>query len=91
LYETVLERIQSTAKLFRNDKAFYALVEKRSGYDTSSKQLAESKDKLKKRHSELSRLLRKLFEDHAAGLISDENYTLYLGEYQSEQRKSCKS
>lgn len=85
LYEAVLERIQSTAKLFRNDKAFYALVEKRAGADTSLKQLAESKDKLKKRHSELSRLLRKLFEDHATGLISDENYTLFSNEYQSEQ------
>ena len=31
--------------------------------------------------------MRKLFEDHAAGLISDENYTLFSGEYQSEQAK----
>ncbi|MFA6808843.1 MAG: zinc ribbon domain-containing protein [Eubacteriales bacterium] len=54
LYEAVLERIQSTAKLFQNDKAFYALVAKRAGVDNSSEQLAESRNKLKKRHSELS-------------------------------------
>ena len=85
LYGAVLERIQSTAKLFQDDEAFYAMVEQRAGVDNSSKQLAESRDKLKKRHSELSRLLRKLFEDHAAGLIQNENYTLFSGEYQSEQ------
>jgi len=41
LYEAVLERIQSTAQLFQNDEAFYALVSKRAGVDNSSKQLAE--------------------------------------------------
>ncbi|NLK39662.1 MAG: hypothetical protein GX303_05390 [Clostridiales bacterium] len=33
----------------------------------------------------LSKLLLKLFEDHAAGLISDENYIAFTQRYQSEQ------
>ncbi|HHW46445.1 MAG TPA: DUF4368 domain-containing protein [Clostridiales bacterium] len=36
-------------------------------------------------HVNLSTLLFKLFEDHAAGLISDENYVTFTNRYQSEQ------
>ncbi|HOA78526.1 MAG TPA: recombinase family protein [Bacilli bacterium] len=85
LYKVVLERIRATARLLQDDEAFYRLVEEKSGINTSDKQLATERDKLKRRQQELSTLLFKLFEDHAAGLISDENYVAFTNRYQSEQ------
>ncbi len=60
-------------------------MEEKSGLNTSDKQLAAERDKLKRRQQELSSLLFKLFEDHAAGLISNENYVAFTNRYQSEQ------
>ena len=85
LYKAVLERIRATARLLQDDEAFYRLVEEKSGLNTSDQQLATERDKLKRRQQELSILLFKLFEDHAAGLISDENYVAFTNRYQSEQ------
>ncbi len=85
LYNAVLERIITTARLLQDDETFYRLVEEKAGLDTSEKQLATERDKLKRRQQELSTLLFKLFEDHAAGLISDENYVDFSNRYQSEQ------
>lgn len=61
------------------------MVEERVGLDISAQQLTADRDKFKKRQQELSTLLFKLFEDHAAGLISDENYVAFTNRYQSEQ------
>ncbi len=69
----------------QDDESFYRLVEEKSGLNTSDKQLAADSDKLKRRQQELSSLLFKLFEDHAAELISDENYVTFTNRYQSEQ------
>ena len=85
LYKAVLERIRATARLLQDDEAFYRLVEEKSGLNTSDKQLATECDKLKRRQQELSTLLFKLFEDHAAGLIQNENYVAFTNRYQSEQ------
>jgi len=85
LYKAVLERIRATARLLQDDEAFYRLVEEKSGLNTSEKQLATEHDKLKRRQQELSTLLFKLFEDHAAGLIADANYVSFTNRYQSEQ------
>jgi site-specific DNA recombinase len=85
LYKTVLERIRATARLLKDDESFYRLIEEESGLNTSQKQLSADRDKLKRRQQELSMLLFKLFEDHAAGLIADENYVVFTNRYQSEQ------
>jgi hypothetical protein len=69
----------------QDDEAFYRLVEEKAGLNTSVKQLIQDRDKLKRRQKELSTLLFKLFEDHAAGLIADENYVAFTNRYQSEQ------
>ncbi|HHT54923.1 MAG TPA: hypothetical protein GX011_08390, partial [Clostridiales bacterium] len=53
LYKAVLERIRATAKLLQDDEAFYRLVEEKSGLNTSDKQLATERDKLKRRQQEL--------------------------------------
>jgi len=85
LYKAVLERIRATARLLQDDEAFYRLVEEKAGLDTSEMHLMQERDKLKRRQQELSTLLFKLFEDHAAGLISDANYVSFTNRYQSEQ------
>ena len=85
LYKAVLERIRATARLLQDDEAFYRLVEEKTGLIASGLQLVADRDKLKRRQQELSTLLFKLFEDHAAGLISDENYVAFTNRYQSEQ------
>lgn len=85
LYGIVLDKIRSTAQLLQDDDKFIAMVNKRLKQDAPIKKLAEKQAKLEKRQSELSRLLRKLFEDNAAGLISDENYTSMFKVYQDEQ------
>lgn len=85
LYEAVLERIQSTAKLFQDDSSFLDMVSRMAGQDASKRQAAQTQVKLEKRQSELARLLRKLFEDNAAGLVNDENYAVMFKAYQDEQ------
>ena len=85
LYKAVLEHIRATARLLQGDEAFYRLVEQKEGLDTSEMQLMQERDKLKRRQQELSALLFKLFEDHAAELIADANYVSFTNRYQSEQ------
>lgn len=84
----VLERIQSTAKLFQDDSSFLGKVSRRAGQDASKRQAAQTQAKLEKRQSELARLLRKLFEDNAAGLVNDENYAVMFKAYQDEQAEA---
>lgn len=85
LYDAVLERIRNTARLFRDDETFYEMVARQAGLDTSVQQLSSDKNRLTKRRQELSKLLRKLFEEHAIGLLTDENYAAFTEEYQTEQ------
>lgn len=66
LYKAILERIRATARLLQDDEAFYRLAEEKSGLNTSEKQLVAECDKLKRRQRELSALLFKLFDEHAA-------------------------
>lgn len=63
-------------------------MEEKAGLNTSEMQLMQDRDKLKRRQQELSTLLFKLFEDHATGLISDENYVAFTNRYQSEQAEN---
>jgi hypothetical protein len=85
LYGVVLDKIRATARLLEDDDTFLAMVNSRLKQDFQTKRLAEKRTKLEKRQGELTRLLRKLFEDNAAGLISDENYSAMLKIYQVEQ------
>lgn len=89
LYGVVLEKIRSTARLLQDDDKFIAMVNKRIKQDAPTKKLSEKQSKLEKRLQELSRLLRKLFEDNATGLISNENYGAMFKIYQDEQAETA--
>jgi len=85
LYGVVLDQIRETAQSLQNDDEFFAMVNRNVKQDASPKRNAQNQAKLEKRQVELSRFLRKLFEDNASGLLSDENYAEMLKVYQDEQ------
>ncbi|MFT9078470.1 recombinase family protein [Ethanoligenens sp.] len=85
LYNAVLERIRRTAEQFHDDAVFARMVAERAGLDASVRRLETERDKLARRRQELSGLLRRLFEEHAAGLLTDENYAAFTKQYQTEQ------
>ncbi len=85
LYDVVLIQIRETARSLQNDDAFFALVNRHVKQEASPKRNAQNQAKLEKRQVELSRPLRKLFEDNASGLLSDEYYADMLKVYQDEQ------
>jgi DNA invertase Pin-like site-specific DNA recombinase len=85
LYNIVLERVQKLAKLMRDDDSLMKLIRQKTAGNTKADKLTAQKGKAEKRMNELSRLLRKLFEDNAKGLLDDHNYEVMMGEYQAEQ------
>ena len=89
LYGVILDKIRSTARLLQDDDTFLGMVNKRLKQDSPTKRLAEKQAKLEKRQGELTRLLRKLFEDNSAGLVNDENYSAMFKTYQDEQTETA--
>ena len=88
LTETILGRIQ---QLFAETKVNKSLlikkIEKASGCDTSTLQAKwrEESEALEKRLGVLNKLLGKLYEDWASGVISEENFSILSQRYQEEQ------
>jgi site-specific DNA recombinase len=74
LYNLVLERMQGLARLMQDDENLAGLVRQKTASNVKSDKLTAEKAKAEKRMDELSRLLRKLFEDNAKGLLDDGNY-----------------
>lgn len=85
LYGIIIDKIRATVRLLQDDEKFIAMINKRLKQETPTKRITEKRAKLEKRQAELTRLLRKLFEDNAVGLISDGNYSAMLKVYQDEQ------
>lgn len=85
IYNIVLERVQGLAKLMQDDNGPMKLIRQKSAGSAKADKLITEKVKAEKRMNELSRLLRKLFEDNARGLLDDRNYAVMMGEYQAEQ------
>lgn len=84
LYGLTLERVQKLAELMRDD-GLMKLIRQKSAGNAKADKLIAKKGKAEKRLNELSRLLRKLFEDNAKGLLDNRNYEIMMGEYQAEQ------
>ena len=85
MYGIVLERVRGLARFMRDDKGLMKLIREKSAENANTDKLITEKGKAEKRLNELSRLLRKLFEDNAKGLLDDRNYEIMMGEYQTEQ------
>lgn len=69
----------------RDDDGLMKLIRQKSAGNTKADKLVAEKSKAEKWLNELSRLLRKLFEDNAKGLLDNRNYEVMMGEYQAEQ------
>ena len=88
LYDAVLQDIQSHAKLaVLDDEAFLdSLMEKMdSELQEEKRQYIIKARKAKQRLEELDRLYEKLYEDRAAGQISERNFTRLSAKYEQEQ------
>ena len=64
----------------RDDDSLMKLIRQKSAKNVKSDKLLAEKNKVEKRLNELSRLLRKLFEDNAKGLLDNRNYETMMGE-----------
>ncbi len=90
LFDTVLNDIRSHAqKAVMDDEAFLeSLVKKMSGEKKSEqKQLHAKAKKARRRLEELDTLYEKLYEDRAAGAISERNFTRLSAKYEQEQEE----
>jgi len=88
LYQIVLEDIRHHAKQALEDPT--ALIKALNESDNAQKRAAERKTKRDyegkiKRLAELERLLQRLFEESATGLLTESNYTVLVTKYQQEQ------
>ena len=85
LYQNILEQIQQLTEAVENDEEFYALVEIKTADNLPPDSVQKEKYLLEKRMAELSGKVRKLFDDHADGIIDDRNYEMLMKDIQAEQ------
>jgi len=69
----------------QNDDDLIMLIRQKTAGNEKVDKLMAEKSKTEKHMKDLSRMLRKLFEDNAKGLLDDRNYEMMMGEYQAEQ------
>jgi hypothetical protein len=53
------------------------------------KKAVAEKEKAEKRMVALSKLMKKLYEDHIAGILDVDSYRLFLSDYQRERQELC--
>ena len=90
LYQVVFEDIKRNALLAKQYEGELSDYAKRvaSGNDNGNfKRLQKELDKLKQRDSELDTIIKKLFEQNALGVISDERFVSMSKDYEVEQKK----
>lgn len=85
LYNAVLERIQKLAELMQDDESVFNLVQQKSSNDNKAGKLITAKSKAEKRIIELSKQVRKLFEDNSKSILDSKNYEMLMSEVQAEQ------
>lgn len=86
LYEEVLQSVKKVLALMKDDEAVLKIAERKTVEKTDHKKLLAEKSKHEKRSSGLTSIIRKLYEDYAAGALAEKNYLGLLADYQSEQK-----
>ena len=92
LYHLVFEDIKRNARIAKQYEGELSEYAKKvaSGNDNGKfKRLQKELDKLKQRDSELDTIIKKLFEQNALGVITDERFISMSAEYEVEQKKSA--
>ena len=69
----------------QNDNGLMKLIQQKTTENAKADKLVVERGKAEKRMNELARLLQKVFEDNANGVLSDRNYVAMIGKYQVEQ------
>lgn len=92
LYQIVFEDIKRNAQIakqYEDELSEYA--KKIAGGNKSGefKRLQKELEKLKQRDAELDIIIKKLFEQNALGIITDERFVSMSAGYEAEQRKSA--
>ncbi len=88
LYKIVLDDIRrnaETAKQYEDELSEYALALSKSNSKGKTKRLEKELEKLQKRNGELDTIIKKLFEQNALGVISDERFISMSVGYEEEQ------
>ena len=92
LYQLVFEDIKRNAQIakqYEDELSEYARKVASGNDNCKFKRLQKELDKLKQRDSELDTIIKKLFEQNALGVISDERFILMSKDYEVEQNKSA--
>ena len=90
LYTLILDDIQRNAKLAqlnKNELDKIALEMSKTNQMEQSKRLSKGLAKLLKRDSELDTIIKKLFEQNALGIITDERFAIMLVGYETEHKE----
>lgn len=90
LYKLVLDDIREKAKFAKEHEeelCAYALKLSNGNVDEKSKRLDKELEKLKKREEELDIIFKKLFEQSALGMITDERFITMTAGYETEQQE----
>jgi len=85
LYAQISAAVREVLNLARDNAALFADVMKRSDKDDNRDKLPGEKSKVEKRLQTLTALVRKVYEDYAAEVLSADNYKEFLAGYQTEQ------
>ena len=90
LYKLVLDDIKKKARIAKEHEeelCAYALKLSNGNSNAKTKRLSSELSKLKKRDEELDIIIRKLFEQSALGVISDERFATMSAGYEKEQKE----
>jgi hypothetical protein len=86
IYEQISNAVRKVIKLLANDDAAFGAVERRAAEQNNRKKTEAEKAKIEKRFESLKTIVRKLYEDYAAGVLDEANYRGLLEGYQTEQK-----
>ena len=90
LYKLILDDIRRNAKLAqfnKNELDKIALEMSKDSKKEQSRRLSKELEKLRKRNGELDTIIKKLFEQNALGVITDERFMTMAAGYETEQKE----
>lgn len=85
LNHSISEQIEQLIHAAQNDSDFYSLLHIHNDSFLSPDSLTKETNNLEKQLNELSYRVRKLFDDHACGIIDTKNYEMIMKDIQSQQ------
>jgi hypothetical protein len=82
-----IRRNAATAKQYENELAEYARKVADKNVGVKYKRLQKDLEKSRQRNDELNKIIKKLFEQNALGVISDERFISMSAGYEKEQKE----